>query len=211
MFRIRPDLAQPGFNLDGSEDVPGFQLADDGSAWPRGSTLDGGSSSFTPVRWSPGQDGNGESQLSFWDDVLNAAKRVGEGANAAVEGAYSLVPGTGNFVRGAGRGLGFYGPEEAQRFRQEMNVAGQGLQQIVQEPVQSARLAWQGARAAVREQPMLPFYVAGRAGMGLGLALNKIPIAPFAIMGDALHALEKGHNLLDTIGYGISGSRAGER
>jgi hypothetical protein len=34
-----------------------------------------------------------------------------------------------------------------------------------------------------------------------------VPVAPFAVLGDALHALEKGHDVIDALGYGISGTQ----
>lgn len=225
MFNFRPDLQSLGFraeppteedvpglhawrpkeNVPGLhawrpiEDVPGFRLANADSGQPY---------SYTPVRWTPTPSAP---RLSFWDDVRDAAGQLGEKANAVVEGAYSILPGTGNFFRAAGRGLGFYGPEEAKRFRQEMRAAGQGIRFIANDPVQAARLAYEGGSAAFQAQPLLPYYLGGRAGMGALLAVNRLPFAPFAVAGDALRALENGHNLIDAGVHGVIGTPSGAR
>jgi hypothetical protein len=100
------------------------------------SAPDPGSGRLTPAFWAPNADqyGNAKIQLSksyssptYWSDLLDAVKPLGEAANAMVNGAYSLAPGTFNLARAAGRGLGLYGSEEAQRFRQEMTATGHGL------------------------------------------------------------------------------------
>lgn len=188
----RPNV--PGLhNWRPNEEVPGFHFANAGSAQPR----------WTPTPSAP--------RLSFWDDVRDAASGLGEKANAVVEGAYSILPGTGNFFRAAGRGLGFYGPEEAKRFRQEMNAAGQGIRFIANDPVEAARLVYEGGSAAFQAQPLLPYYLGGRAGMGTLLAVKRLPIAPFATAGDALRALENGHNFVDAGLYGVIGAPSGIR
>ena len=135
MFNVRPELQWPGFRVKSpaEEEVPGFRMNADGSV--RTDAASDRPSSYTPVRWTPNaeQYGNAEIELSrsygpsYWDDLRNAVKQFGSGANAVVNGAYSLGPGTFSLAREAGRGLGLYGSEEAQRFRQEMNAAGQGL------------------------------------------------------------------------------------
>jgi hypothetical protein len=128
---------------DPAQNVPGFRVVDDGSARGYDSAA-GGSASFAPVRWTPSPDSPSApgSDRSFWDDAWDTAKDVGEKANAVVNGAHSIYPGTWNFFRAAGRGLGFYGSEEAQRFRQEMNAAGKGLEFIAEDPMRAARLAY---------------------------------------------------------------------
>jgi hypothetical protein len=105
--------------------------------------------SYTPVGWTPNADAYGDAEIalsnsygpSYWNDSWDAAKQFGGAANAVVNGAYSLIPGTFHLAREAGRGLGLFGPEEAQRFRQEMNVAGQGLRAIAKNPGTAARMA----------------------------------------------------------------------
>ena len=214
MFNVRPYV--PGFNVQplADEDVPGFRMNADGSV-----RTDGASSSrpasYTPVGWTPNADvyGSAENALSnsygpsYWNDAWEAAKQFGGAANAVVNGAYSLIPGTFHLAREAGRGLGFFGPEEAQRFRQEMNAAGQGLRAIAENPGTAARIAVEGLRTAVKKEPLLPLYAFGRGGMGVLLGSRGVPVAPFAVLGDALHALEKGHDVMDAFGYGIGGNQ----
>jgi hypothetical protein len=211
---------QPGFNVEppAEPEAPGFRLNPDGSAQTDGAAPRQ-SPSYAPVGWTPNADkyGNAEIALSnsygpsYWSDLRDGLEQFGQAANATVNGAYSLFPGTANLARAAGRGLGLYGSEEAQRFRQEMNAAGQGLKVIAQHPGDAARLAWDGGYAALTAQPSLAPYLVGRTGMGLLLGLNGIPIAPFAVLGDALHAIEKGHNAVDAGLYGLFGVRPGDR
>jgi hypothetical protein len=213
MFSFRPYV--PGFNVEqpAEPDVPGFRMNADGTVRTDGA-VSGRPPSYTPVGWTSVADqlGNAEIALgnsygsSYWNDLWDAAKQLGSGANAAVNGAYSLGPGTFYLAREAGRGLGLFGPEEAQRFRQEMNAAGQGLRFIAENPVTAARMAGEGLWTASKAQPLLPFYLLGRAGMGGLLASRGVPIAPFAVAGDTLHALEKGHDAMDAFGFGISGT-----
>jgi hypothetical protein len=68
-------------------------------------------------------------------------------------------------------------------------------------------MAGEGLLKAVKKEPLLPFYVMGRAGMGGLLASRGVPIAAFAVLGDALHALEKGHDVIDALGYGVGGTQ----
>jgi len=208
------------FNVEppAEPELLGFRSNPDGSTQTDGAAP-GQSPSYTPVGWTPNADqyGNAEIALSnsygpsYWSDLRDGLGQFGQQANAAVNGAYSLFPGTANLARAAGRGLGLYGSEEAHRFRQEMEAAGQGLEVIAQNPGDAARLAWHGGKAALRAQPSLAPYLAGRAGMGLLLGLNGIPIAPLAVLGDALHAMEKGHNVVDAGLYGLFGVRSGDR
>jgi hypothetical protein len=214
MFNFRPYV--PGFNVQprADADVPGFRMNADGSV-----RTDGASSSrpppYIPVGWTPNADAYGNAEIalsnsfgpSYWNDSWNAANQLGGAANAVVNGAYSLIPGTFHLAREAGRGLGLFGPEEAQRFRQEMNAAGQGLRAIAKNPGTAARMAVEGLQAAVEKEPLLPLYALGRGGMGVLLGSRGVPVAPFAVLGDALHALEKGHDVIDALGYGISGTQ----
>jgi hypothetical protein len=214
MFGFRPYV--PGFNVEppAEPEVPGFRMNADGSV-RTDDAASGQPRSYTPVGWSSVSDqlGNAEIALgnsygsSYWNDLWDAAKQLGSGANAVVNGAYSLGPGTFYLAREAGRGLGLFGPDEAQRFRQEMNAAGLGLRAIAKNPGTAARMAGEGLLTAVKKEPLLPFYVLGRAGMGGLLASRGVPIAPFAVLGDALHALEKGHDVIDALGYGVSGTQ----
>jgi hypothetical protein len=211
---------EPGFNVQppADEEVPGFRL-DPGGPVQTDGVASGPPLSYTLAGWTPNADayGNAETALSnsygpsYWRDARDAAEKLGEGLNATVNGAYSVFSGTGNLAREAGRGLGLYGSEEAARFRQEMNAAGQGLRAVAQNPGLAARLAYEGGSAAFKAQPLLPFYLGGRAGMGLLLGLHGIPIAPLAVAGDALHAIEKGHNAIDAGLYGLFGNRPGDR
>jgi hypothetical protein len=223
MFGFRPDLTRRDLDVEGFDNVPGFRVADPGFHVTEPGTrvgndgltqgldfLTGATLSFTPVRWGNDDAASDNASPSFWDDVGNVAKTVGENANAAIDGAYSIFPGTANFFRAAGRGLGLYGPEEAQRFRTEMSAARTGLEYIAKDPVETARLASHGISEAFQAQPLLTPYLIGRFGMGVGLALNRLPFAPLAIAGDAMNALEKGHNFIDALGYGV-GSPSQER
>jgi hypothetical protein len=111
--------------------------------------------------------------------------------NAVVNGAYSLVPGTFNLAREAGRGLGLFGPEESQRFRQEMSAAGQGLRAIANNPGTAARMVVEGLQTAVKKEPLLPLYAFGRGGMGVLLGSRGVPVAPFAVFGRRLARTRK--------------------
>lgn len=218
----RPDEV-PGLHTWRPDEVPGFRMDADGSA-PEAKVVPalrvtdnssvgtynvapGQPSSYTPVRWIPTSSG---SYLSFWDDVRDAAGQLGEAAKAVGRGAYSLAPGIDNLGRAAGRATGYYGEEEARRFRQEMNAARESLERIIENPAQSARLAYRGASEAFRRDPMLKFHLAGRLGLGALLTYYRIPfgipLAPLAMAGDTLHALEKGHDFIDGIGYGVGGT-----
>jgi hypothetical protein len=213
MFGFRPYV--PGFNVEppAEPEVPGFRMNDDGTVRTHGAAS-GKPPSYTPVGWSSVSDqlGNADIALgnsygsSYWNDLWDAAKQLGSGANAVVNGAYSLGPGTFHLAREAGRGMGLFGPEEAQRFRQEMNAAGQGLRFAARNPGTAARIVGEGISTAWKTQPLFPFYLLGRASMGGLLASRGVPIAPFAVAGDALHALEKGHDAIDSLGVGITGT-----
>jgi hypothetical protein len=214
MFNFRPYV--PGFNVQpaADTDVPGFRMNADGSVRSDGATSSP-PPSYTPVGWAPNADAYGNAEIalsnsygpSYWNDLWDSAKQLGGAANAVVNGAYSLGPGTYYLAREAGRGLGLFGPDEAQRFRQEMNAAGQGLRAIARNPGTAARMAGEGLLKAVKKEPLLPFYVLGRAGMGSLLTSRGVPIVPFAVLGDALHALEKGHDVIDAVGYGVGGAQ----
>jgi hypothetical protein len=218
MFNFRPYV--PGFNVQPSADadVPGFRMNADGSVRTDGATSSR-PTSYTPVGWTPNADAYGNAEValsnsygpSYWNDLWDGAKQLGSAANAVVNGAYSLGPGTFHLAREAGRGLGLFGLEEAQRFRQEMNAAGHGLRAIAKNPGTAARMAVEGLQTAVKKEPLLPLYAFGRGGMGVLLGSRGVPIAPLAILGDALHALEKGHDVMDALGYGISGTQPTDR
>lgn len=130
-----------------------------------------------------------------------------EAAKQAGEGAYSLGPGVVYLARAMGRGYGFYGPEEAQRFNQELDASAYGLRFIAEHPELFARAAGKGMATAFEAQPMLPFRVGGRLGASALLGLAGLPWVGLAAMfGDAFHALEKGHDFWDVIGRGIAGT-----
>jgi hypothetical protein len=207
---------EPGFNVQPSpdEEVPGFRMnpvQTDGVASAR-------PPSYTPVGWTPNADpyGNAEIALSnaygpsYWNDVGDAAKQLGEtamdAAKQAGKGAYSLGPGVVNLARAMGRGYGFYGPQEAQRFNQELDASAYGLRFIAEHPELFARRAMEGTAEAAKRNPMLLFRVGGRAGMGLYLGTLGMPwVGPAAMFGDAFHALEKGHDVIDAFGHAIGG------
>jgi hypothetical protein len=206
-------VADPGF---GDPDI-GFRITDPGvrpaEEAPR-TYSDGpyrASQSIVPVKWGTESTSDNHPTPSIWDDAQNAMKWVGRGADAVVNGAYSIFPGTGNFLRESGRGLGFYGPEEAHRFGQEASVIGQGLGYIAHHPCQTVKNAANGTIDAVEAQPLLPFYAVGRLGMGTLLMLNGIPIAPLAALGDGWREVENGHNVIDAIGRAFAGPGPGGR
>jgi hypothetical protein len=213
MFNFRPYV--PGFNVKPPADaeVPGFRMNADGTVRTDGAAL-GRPPSYIPVGWTPNADAYGNAEIalsnsygpSYWSDVRDGVERLGEMAKAVGKGASSLVPGVDNLGRTIGRRAGSYGEEEAQRFRQEMNAAGEGLRWVAENPVQSARLAKRGAVEAFGRYPLLPFHLGGRVGMSVLLGHLGMPwLPPLAITGDAFHALEKGHDVIDAIGYGIGG------
>lgn len=212
MFGFRPYV--PGFNVKppAEAEVPGFRMNADGTVRTDGAAS-GPPPSYTPVGWTSVSDqlGNAEIALgnsygpSYWNDLWDSTKQLGSAANAVVNGAYSLAPGTFYLAREAGRGLGLFGPEEAQRFRQELSAAGQGLRFIARNPGTAAQMAGEGLSRAVKAEPLLPLYLLGRVGMGGLLASRGVPIAPFAVAGDALHALEQGHDAIDTFWRGLGG------
>ncbi len=203
MFNFRPYV--PGFNVEPPADaeVPGFRMNADGSVRTDGAAL-GRSPSYIPVGWTPpnaNDYGNAEIALS------NSAGQLAEAAKAVGEGAYSLGPGLVNYARGMGRGLGFYGPEEAQRFYREMEATGHGMRFIAKNPELSARKALEGIETAFKTQPMLPFHLGGRVGAGLLLGVAGLPwLPPFAMLGDAFRSLEKGDDFIGAIGRGIAGT-----
>lgn len=214
MFNFRPYVL--GFNVQppADPDVPGFRMNADGSVRTDGATSSR-PPSYTSVGWTPNADAYGNAEIaqsnsygpSYWSDARNGVNLFGEGMAAVGKGAYSLVPGVVNYYRGTGRALGLYGPQEAQRFDQEMNAAGEGLRLIAENPVQSFDLAKSGLSKAVERNPDLPLRIVGRVGLGSLLSLYGMPWLPLtAAAGDTLHALEKGHDFFDAIGHGIAGT-----
>jgi|FEC22Drversion2_1045045.scaffolds.fasta_scaffold00240_17 hypothetical protein len=198
---------QPGFNVEppAEPEAPGFRLNADGA-------VPGQPPAYIPVGWTPNADAYGNAEIamsdsygpSFWSDFSDTARKFGEGVKAMGEGVYSIAPGTVNFARGMGRGLGLYGPEEAQRFYREMDATGQGLRFIANNPELSARMARDGMALAFKAQPALPLHIAGR--VGASALLSHLGVPPLALFGDAFRALEDGHDFIDAIGRGISGT-----
>jgi hypothetical protein len=139
----------------------------------------------------------------FLADVQDAAERVGTRANAVVNGAYSVFPGTYNAIRAVGRGVGILGPEEFRRFGPEADSIGTALGQIAEHPGPAARVS-RDALSVLDTNPLFRYYMFGRAAMGLLTGLG-----PAAMAGDALRAIEKGHNMIDTLKYGIQGTPSG--
>jgi hypothetical protein len=68
----------PGFRVREDDFVPGFRLNPDSSKPPDG---------YTRVN-----DASSNSTPSFWNDLADAADRVGTRANAVVNEAYSVFP-----------------------------------------------------------------------------------------------------------------------
>jgi len=214
MFNFRPYV--PGFNVKPSADaeVPGFRMNADGSVRTDGAAS-GLPSPYTPVGWTPNADAYGKGEValsnsygpSYWSDVRDGVEQLGEMAKAVGRGAYSLVPGVDNLGHALRRGTGFYGEEEARRFRDEIKAAGKGVRLVAENPGQSFDLAKRGMSEAFRRNPMLPFHLGGRGGLGLVLSYYGMPWLPLmAAAGDTLHALEKGHNVIDSIGHGVGGT-----
>jgi hypothetical protein len=210
MFNFRPYV--PGFNVEPPADaeVPGFRMNADGSVRTDGAPF-GRPPSYIPVGWTPNADAYGNAEIalsnsygpSYWRDVGDGVEQFGAAAKAVGKGASSLVAGVDNLGRAIGRGTGSYGEEEAQRIRQEMNAAGEGLRLIAENPGQSADLAIRGTSKALERYPMLPFHLGGRLGMSVLLGSFGLPFAllpPLAMAGDTFHALEKGHDVIDAIG-----------
>jgi hypothetical protein len=111
MFDVRPDVKSPGFRIRPPDEeevpglhnftppeevVPGFRMNADGSVRTSHSSA-GRPASFTPVRWTSNPTARSASILPFWDDVRDAAKGLGEQANAVVNGAYRSFPGPATF------------------------------------------------------------------------------------------------------------------
>jgi hypothetical protein len=215
MFNFKPYV--PGFNVEPPADaeVPGFRMNADGSVRTGGAAA-APPPSYIPVGWTPNADAYGNAEIalsnaygpSYWSDVRAGVGQLGETAKAVGQGASSLISGVGNLGHAIGRGAGSYGEAEAQRFRQEINAAGEGLRLIAENPAQSADLAKIGASKALERYPMLPFHLGGRLGMSVLLGSFGPPFAllpPLAMAGDTLHALEKGHNVIGAIGRGLGG------
>ena len=153
----------------------------------------------------------GDPGRAYYEQLRDGAKAAGSAANALANGAYSTLGNSYDAVRAVARGVGLLGPEEFRRFGQEADFIGASLGQIgpalgqigpaLGQIVDHPRLAARAAGRALKEEPLLPFYLGGRLGMGVITGLG-----PTAMAGGLLRAVEDGHNLVDAIAYpGIQG------
>jgi hypothetical protein len=110
-----------------------------------------------------------------------------------------------NAARTVARGTGLLGQEEFRRFGQEADVVGGALGRIVRHPGASARIA-RNAVSKLDEDPLFRYYMGGRAAMGALMSLG-----PAAMAGDSRRAIERGHDVIDALKYGIQGGRPAER
>ena len=224
MFNVRPNVRVPGFNVrEPEEDVPGFRLNADGTigkppmtaAKPNGNPFD----IFEPQPsgvWPPpylalaggvGATPGNIARGAFLDDIKELPEAIGDRVGAMAKGAYSIFPGVYNAGRAAARGLGLLGPEQAERFRRELELIRSSANAIVDRPGDAARAAYYGADERFGD-PLLKWHLLGRGAMGYLARVGPVPLAPVALVGDTLRAFENGRqNLIDALLDGIQGER----
>jgi hypothetical protein len=223
-FSVRPNFRGPGFNVrEPEEEVPGFRLNADGTvgkASPPAAKVGGNPFDiFEPQPsgvWPPpylalaggvGAAPGNITRGAFLDDIKELPGAIGDRLGAMANGAYSVFPGVYNAGRAAARGLGLLGPEEAERFRRELELIRSSANAIVDRPADAARAAYYGADGRFGD-PLLKWHLLGRGAMGYLARVGPVPLAPVALVGDTLRAFENGRqNLIDALLDGIQGER----
>ena len=216
MFNVRPWL--PGFRVvePQSQKVPGFHVSVDGSAGPDAPPADR-SLSRTSMRSTSSPAANryvdlrgalaGVTRGTFLDDIKDLPEAIADRVGALAKGAYSVGPGVYYAGRAAARGLGLLGPEEAERFRRELELIRSSANAIVERPGDAARAAYYGADQRF-EDPLLKYHLLGRGAVGYLARVGPVPLGPVALIGDTLRAFENGRqNLVDAVLDGIQGER----
>ena len=216
MFNVQPWV--PGFRVvePPAPEVPGFRVSVDGSTGSGAPPADRPYPQM-PMRGISNPAGNRRIDIrglpysvargTFLDDIRDLPEAIADRVGATAKGAYSVLSGTYNAGRAAARGLGLLGPEEAERFRRELELMRSSAKAIAEYPGDTARAVYYGADERL-EDPLLKYHLLGRGAMGYFARVGPVPLGAVALVGDTLRAFENGRqNLVDALLDGVQGER----
>jgi len=209
-FDIGPDDDVPGFRVKATEDVPRFRVPNDGL--PRPDFLTGRLPSQGYVNVNspyPYPLGGAVSPDATILDKIRDPDWVVPRLGAAADGAFSTIPGAWNLVRALGRAAGMGGKEEAQRFDEEMKVAGNVAGNVVGKAVEYPEQAARAAGAVLSEldrDPLFRYRTMGRYFAGSLVGIGPFSLGGVATLGDALRAIERGYGARDIVKQAIEGN-----
>lgn len=203
MFNVQPWV--PGFRVvePPKQEVPGFRVIDPSLAAAGRWAENPAANRYVNVRGAPVSLTRG----TFLDDLKELPEAVADRAGAIAKGAYSVFPGVYYAGRAAARGLGLLGPEEAERFRRELEVIRSSAKVVAEHPGDAARAVYYGTDQRLGD-PLLKYHMLGRGAMGYLARVGPVPLGAVALVGDTLRAFENGRqNLVDAVLDGIQGDR----
>jgi hypothetical protein len=121
-------------------------------------------------------------------------------ANAIINGAYSIFSGVGYGLYEWARYTGLLGPTEFSRADSESNVIGWGVTEAWKHSSAAYNLSIDALKTIDDADPLFRYYMGGRIFMGAATGLG-----PMATYGDTLHAVDSGHNFIDSVIKGATG------